>query len=54
MVSLSITVLSMRWNWILSQVMFLWADAIRKEFKSWLAHDCFAFHAPDYKPSSEN
>lgn len=52
MMPLSSTVQSMRWNWILSQqVMFLRADAIRKEFNSLLAHDCFAFHAPDYKPS---
>ncbi len=30
-----------------------WADAIRKEIASLLAFDCFEFHAPDYKPSSE-
>jgi Reverse transcriptase (RNA-dependent DNA polymerase) len=30
-----------------------WADAIRKEIDSLLALDCFAFHAPDYKPSSD-
>ena len=30
-----------------------WADAIRKEVESLLALDCFSFHAPDYKPSSE-
>ena len=30
-----------------------WADAIRKEVASLLALDCFSFHAPDYKPSSE-
>ena len=30
-----------------------WADAIRKEVESLLAFDCFSFHAPDYKPSSE-
>ena len=30
-----------------------WADAIRKEVDSLLALDCFSFHAPDYKPSSE-
>ncbi len=30
-----------------------WADAIRKEVASLLALDCFEFHAPDHKPSSE-
>ena len=30
-----------------------WADAIRKEIASLLALDCFSFHAPDYKPSSD-
>ena len=30
-----------------------WADAIRKEIGSLLALDCFEFHAPEYKPSSE-
>lgn len=31
----------------------LWADAIAKEIASLLALDCFEFHSPDYKPSSE-
>ena len=30
-----------------------WADAIRKESASLLALDCFEFHDPGYKPSSE-
>ncbi len=30
-----------------------WADAIMKEIASLLALDCFEFHIPDYKPSSE-
>ena len=30
-----------------------WADAIRKEVASLLALDCFEFHGPDYKPSSD-
>jgi hypothetical protein len=30
-----------------------WADAIRKEVDSLLALDCFSFHAPGYKPSSD-
>ena len=30
-----------------------WTDAIRKEVASLLALDCFSFHAPDYKPSSD-
>ena len=31
----------------------LWTDAIRKEVVSLLALNCFEFHAPDYKPSSD-
>ncbi|KAI2504737.1 hypothetical protein MHU86_9673 [Fragilaria crotonensis] len=30
-----------------------WADAIRKEVASLLALNCFEFHGPDYKPSSD-
>jgi Reverse transcriptase (RNA-dependent DNA polymerase) len=30
-----------------------WADAIKKEIASLLALDCFEFHSPDYKPSSD-
>ena len=28
-------------------------DAIKEEIASLLALDCFEFHSPDYKPSSE-
>ena len=31
----------------------LWTDAIRKKLASLLALNCFEFHAPDYKPSSD-
>ena len=31
----------------------LWADAIKKEVDTLLAMKCFAFHSPDYKPSSD-
>jgi hypothetical protein len=31
----------------------LWTDAIKKEVASLLALDCFTFHSPDYKPSSD-
>ena len=31
----------------------VWLQAIRKEVASLLALNCFEFHAPDYKPSSE-
>ncbi len=31
----------------------LWADAIKKEVDTLLAMSCFAFHSPDYKPSSD-
>jgi hypothetical protein len=31
----------------------VWADAIKKEIASLLALDCFTFHSPDYKPSSD-